>query len=53
MVREPERQILDRTFHSPPIPGERPWWARGAAPLVLLVVLVAFVFSLVAMALFL
>ncbi len=46
-----ERQIVDRTFDSPPIPGERPWWARGATPVVVLVVLVAIVLSLLAMAL--
>ncbi|HEY2193717.1 MAG TPA: hypothetical protein VGH76_15680 [Actinomycetospora sp.] len=43
-----ERQFLDRAFESPPIPGERPWWARGAAPVVVVVVMVA---SLLALAL--
>jgi flagellin-like protein len=51
-MTEPERKILDRTFDSPPVPGHGPWWARGATPIIVLVVLVAFVLSLLAMALF-
>ncbi|NMO91367.1 archaellin/type IV pilin N-terminal domain-containing protein [Actinomycetospora sp. TBRC 11914] len=50
-MADPERRILDRTFDSPPIPGKAPWWSRGVTPAITVVVLVAFVLSLLALAL--
>ncbi|HEY2225378.1 hypothetical protein [Actinomycetospora sp.] len=50
-MTEPERQILDRTFDSPSPGGPAPGWLRRVGAVVALAVAVAFVLSLLALAL--